>query len=111
MSNSFDKLKTATAQTKRQGAVSGGLAGDLEVEIDSLDCLPIDPLNSEIAQTVGLETWVGLYQTMVDGDLDIQEGDQFISGETYKVRAVGDWSWRPEADVYGVVVLEELVSE
>jgi hypothetical protein len=109
MSNSFDKLKTATAQTKRQGEVSGGLSGDLEVNIDSLDCLPVDPLNAEIAQTVGLEVWVGLYQTMVDGDLDIEPGDQFISGGvTYKVRAVGGWEWRPEDDVMSVIVLEEV---
>jgi hypothetical protein len=112
MSNSFDKLKTATAQTKRQGAVSDGLAGDLAVQIESLDCLPVDPLSADLAQTVGLGAWVGLYQTMVDGDLDIEEGDQFISGGiTYKVRTVADWSWRPETDVYSLIVLEEVVSE
>jgi hypothetical protein len=109
MSNSFDKLKTATAQTKREGSVSGGLSGDLEVNIDSLDCLPIDPVTPELAQVAGLDVWVGLYQTMVDGDLDIVRGDQFISGDvTYKVRAIANWDWRPESDVVSVVVLERV---
>lgn len=109
MSNSFDKLKTATAQTKREGSVSDGLSGDLAVSIDSLDCLPVDPITPELAQIAGLDVWVGLYQTMVDGDLDIVRGDQFISGGvTYEVRAVADWSWRPEDDVTTMVILEKI---
>lgn len=107
--SSFDKLKTTTAQTKREGAVSGGLSGDLAVEIDSLACLPVDPLTPELAQIAGLDAWVGLYQTMVDGDLDIEPGDQFISSSiTYKVRSVSDWYWRPDADVTTLIVLEKV---
>lgn len=109
MSSSFDKLKTATASTKREGSVAGGLSGDLATNIASLSCLPIDPITPELAQMAGLNEWVGLFQTMVDGDLDIEAGDQFISGGvTYRVRAVADWSWRPETDVTTLVLLEKI---
>lgn len=109
MSNSLDKLKTESASTMREADVSGGLSGDMEVKIASLDCLPVDPITPELAQTAGLEVWVGLYQTIVDGDLDIQSGDSFTTvsdSESYKVRAVADWYWRPEDDVMSLVVLE-----
>lgn len=107
MSKSFDKLKTQTASTLRQGAVSGGLAGDMATKISSLDCMPIDPITAELAQVAGLDTWVGLHQTMTD-NLDILAGDQFVSGGvTYNVRAVESWSWRPDDDSL-LVVLEKV---
>jgi len=110
VSASFDRLKSVTASTKREGAVVGGLSGSMATNIASLSCLPIDPLSPEAAQTVGLEAWVGLYQTMVDGSLDIVAGDQFIVGSvTYKVRAVANWYWFPDEENTTVVVLELLV--
>lgn len=110
MSSSFDKLKTEDASTKRAGEVdSSGLSGGLETKIASLDCLPVDPITPELAQIAGLDVWVGLYQTMVDGDLDILAGDQFIAAsKTYKVRAVADWDWCPETDVMSLLVLEDV---
>lgn len=108
MSNSFDKLKTTTASTQRAGAVdSSGLSGGMDTSIASLSCLPVDPITAELAQTAGLDVWVGLYQTMVDGDLDIQSGDQFIvASDTYKVRAVAEWDWK--SDVMALLVLEDV---
>jgi len=107
MSASFDRLKSVTASTKREGAVVNGLSGGMETKLSSLKCLPIDPITAELAQTAGLESWVGLYQTMVDDGLDILAGDQFIVGSvTYKVRAVADWYWTPASSDTSLIVLE-----
>ena len=91
-----------------------GLAGGMETKIASLKCLPLDPLTPETAQaiykTVELEAWVGLYQTMTQGSLDIDNGDQFIVGSvTYKVRAAVDWYWSPTVDNTTLIILEKLV--
>lgn len=108
MSTSFSKLATVTASTQREGAVSGGLAGDLATNIASLSCTPIDPLTPEVAQMAGLGTWAELLQTMVQGGLDIQAGDRFIVGsDTYKVKAVAEWKWEPDSSDNALVILEE----
>ena len=104
---SFDRLASVAASTKRQGPVVNGLAGAMATQIASLTCTPLDPVTPEIAQTAGLEVWVGLKQCMVDGDLNIANGDQFIVGSvTYKVRAVADYDWG--SDVTSLLILEEL---
>ncbi|MDY7078014.1 MAG: hypothetical protein SXV54_13950 [Chloroflexota bacterium] len=106
---SFDVLATVTASTKRQGAVSGGLSGDMVENIASLNCLPLDPVTPEVAQTMGIEAFAEVLQTMTKGGLDILEGDLFIVGSTeYKVRAVGEWYWRPSADNTALILLEEI---
>ena len=111
---SFDRLASVTANTKRQGRVVNGLSGGMETKISSLKCLPLDPLTPETAQviykTAELETWVGLYQTMARGSLDIDNGDQFIVGSViYKVRAAVDWYWSPTVDNTTLIILEKLV--
>lgn len=96
MSTSFSKLATVTASTKRQGAVSGGLSGDLAENIASLKCLPLDPLTPDVAASMGLGAFAELLQTMVEGGLDIIEGDVLVVGSTeYPIKAVADWHWRP----------------
>jgi len=78
------------------GAVAGGLSGDLATEIASLKCLPLDPLSPEVAKMTGLGTFVELLQTMVEGGLDILEGDVlYVGSNSYTVRAVGQWTWSP----------------
>jgi len=107
---SFDRLASVTASTKRQGPVVTGLAGGMETKISSLKCMPIDPVTPELAQTAGIEAWVGLFQTMTRGSLDIDNGDQFIvDSVTYKVRAAVDWYWSPTVDNTTLIVLEKLV--
>jgi hypothetical protein len=107
MTASFERMCSVSSYTRRQGAVSYGLAGDMATNIAALDCTPIDPVTPELAQTAGLEAWVGLYQTMVEGGLDIARGDQFVAGGVvYKVRAVADYEWGP--DVTTLVILEKL---
>ena len=108
-SPSFTRLASVTASTKRQDAVVDGLSGGMETKITSLKCMPIDPITPEVAQTAGIEAWVGLFQTMTQGSLDIDNGDQFIVGSvTYKVRAAVDWYWSPTVDNTTLIILEKL---
>lgn len=115
MTGSFAKLATVTASTKRMGAVADGLSGDMAEEIASLKCLPLDPGDTlrasmpSVFKTAGIGDFVEILQTQVEGGLDILEGDQFIVGTTtYKVRAVGQWSWRPSATDTLHLLLEEV---
>ena len=108
-SGSFAKLATVTANTKRMGAVTAGLSGDLAVSIASLKCLPLDPVTPEVAMMAGIEAFAEVLHTMVEGGLDILEGDVFYVGsDSYKVRAVGEWTWRPTATATLTVLLEEV---
>ena len=109
ISASFSKLATVTATTQRMGAVAGGLSGDLANNEVDFKCTPLDPLNPEVAMMAGIEAFAEVLMTMVEGSLDILEGDTFITGGvTYKVRAVGQWNWRPTAEDTLAVVLEEV---
>jgi hypothetical protein len=106
---SFGRLAVVTASTKRMGAVVDGLTGDLAVHIASLRCLPLDPVTPEVAMMAGLDAFAEVLQTMVEGGLDILEGDVFVVGSTeHKVRAVGQWSWRPTAKDTLLILLEEV---
>jgi len=108
-SQSFAKLATVTASTKRMGAVASGLSGDLGVSIASLKCTPLDPVTPEVAQMAGIGAFAELLVTMAEGGLDILEGDTFTVGAiTYKVRAVGQWMWRPTATNTLQIILEEI---
>jgi len=107
--SSFAKLATVTASTERQGAVADGLAGALAEEIASLKCLPLDPVSPETAQMVGLEYFAELLQTMCEGGLDILAGDVlYVNSTAYKVRAVGEWHWRPADAATLLIILEEV---
>ena len=108
MSGSFQKLATVTASTLRQGPIVDGKVGDLEEEIASLKCLPLDPLSADVAIRSGLGDYGELLQTMVEGGLDIREGDMLVtSGGSYPVRAVEDWNWRPSGDDTLLLILKE----
>jgi len=107
-SGSFSRLATVTASTKRMGAVADGLSGDLVTQIASLKCLPLDPLSPEVARMAGLEGFAELLQTMCEGGLDILEGDVLYVGDnSYKVRAVGQWTWSPTGADTLRLILEE----
>lgn len=108
-SGSFAKLATVTASTKRMGAITDGLSGDMTTKIPSLKCLPLDPVTPEVAKMAGIENFAEILQTMVEGGVDILEGDQLIvEWVTYKVRAVGQWNWRPDATDTLLVLLEQV---
>lgn len=105
---SFAKLATVTASTKRQGAITDGLSGDMAENIASLKCLPLDPLNADVAARAGLGDYHELLRTMVEGGLDILEGDVLVvSGTEYAIKSVEEWYWRPSANDTLLLVLKE----
>ena len=108
-SGSFAKLATVTASTKRPPTISGGKRGSPVTNVSSLSCWPLDPVDPELRQRLGLDTPHELLQTFVDNGVDIVEGDLLVVGSTeYPVRAVGDWYWSPLEANYLHLILEDL---
>lgn len=95
MMTSFSKLATVTASTKRLPAISGGKRGAAVTNLTGLACTPLDPVDPELRQRLGLESPVSLLQTFVHGTNDIVEGDILVvSSVDYPIRSVADWTWQ-----------------
>lgn len=115
-SGSFARLATVTASTKRMGAVAAGLSGDMADSVVGFKCTPLDPFSpggvvklGDVFKTQGIEAFAELLITFCEGGLDILEGDTLATGGvTYKVRAVGQWTWRPTATATLAILLEEV---
>ena len=109
--SSFDLWQTVAASTKRPPTVASGLRGAPATNITSLACFPLDPLDPELARRRGLETPTKYLQTMVDGSLDIIEGDILVVGsDEYPIKGLEKWTWFPDgvtAD-YRLLILEDL---
>ena len=106
---SFSRLATVTASTKRPPAVSGGKRGSPVEHIASLKCTPLDPVDAELRERLGLKAPMEALQTFVQGGLDIREGDILVVGSTeYPIRAVADWTWPPDGADYQQLIVEEL---
>lgn len=104
---SFTRMATVTASTKRSPSISSGKRGARTTNIASLVCTPLDPVTAELALRIGLETPYELVQTLVDGGLDIDEGDVFVvSSDEYSIRAVEDWDWG--SSDFKLLIMEEL---
>jgi len=107
--STFGLLATVTASTKRAPAISGGKRGPAATNLASLSCMPLDPIDPEIRQTLVLNTPNEILQTFVEGGLDIKEGDILVVGSNeYPIRAVGDWTWPMDATAMRYLVLEDL---
>jgi len=105
----FARLAKATASTKRPPALSGGVRGAPETHITSLRCLPLDPVDAELRQRLGIDTPHELLQTCIQGGLDIMAGDMLVVGSVeYPVRAVEEWPWQRGAPLTLRLILEEL---
>ena len=108
MSSSFQKLATVTASTKRQGPITDGLSGDMAENVAELKCLPLDPVDADIAVRSGLGEFGELLQTMCEGGLDIIEGDMLVVDSTeYLIQAVEDWNWRPSGTDTLLLILKD----
>lgn len=88
-------LLTVSASTKRAPAISGGKRGEPVTNIASILCTPLDPIDSDTARRLNLDTPYKILETYVEGDLDIMDGDHLIVGsKDYPIRATEKWSWR-----------------
>jgi len=108
-SKSFARAANVTASTKRPPTIASGKRGAPTTNISSLSCTPLDPINPELRQRLGLDTPHELLQTFVDTALDIREGDIFVVSSTeYPIRAVGDWATTAGMPAYKWLVIEDL---
>lgn len=62
---SFLKMATATASTKRSPAIASGKRGSPSTNLSGLSCLPLDPVQPELARRLALDTPHELLQTFV----------------------------------------------
>lgn len=105
----FAHLATVTAATRRSPAPSGGIVGPAVTNISSLTCTPLDPVDAELRDMIpGLAGKGELLQTLIEGGLDVEEGDILVTGGAlYNIRAVGNWYWSPDEVDFDHLILEE----
>ena len=109
MGASFQKLATVTCGTKRNPDPVSGIVTAPVTNLSGVKCLPLDPVSAEIATRLELDTPHEVLQTMIEGGEDIVEGDVLTVGSAeYNIRAVEDWTWRPDAEDTVLLILEEL---
>ena len=112
MTSTFRLFATVTASTKRPPAISSGKRGVAATNIASLQCTPLDPVDSvdpEIRQRLMLNTPHEILQAFVEGGLDIVEGDILtVSSVDYPIRAVGQWLWPVDGTNTCYLILEDL---
>jgi hypothetical protein len=89
------RLMSQTASTKRAVVVDGKSSAPVAYLAD-VPCMPIDPISfgetRDRLQSMGVDSPIALYQTVVEGDYDIVKGDDFSSGGVdYAVRDVDVW--------------------
>lgn len=79
-SNTFARVATVTASTKRPPVIAGGKAGVPVTNISFLKCTrPVTPSNSrELEQTFQLSTLVTVKVVYVQDNLDIKTGDTLV---------------------------------
>lgn len=95
-SNTFSRIATITASTKRPPVIAGGKAGAPVTYLSYLKCTrPVTPSNSrELEQTFQLSTLVTVKVVYVQDNLDIKMGDTLVisSGDfagEFPIRNVG----------------------
>ena len=67
------RMLTESASTKRSPSMVAGKRGDPETNLTGLSCMPLDPIDAEVRQRLGLDTPHELLQTVLDS------GDTFYS--------------------------------
>lgn len=103
----FLRAATLTASTKRSPALSAGKRGTPSTWLASFRCTPLDPVDPETRQRLGLLTPHEVLESYADGGLDILEGDLLVVDEAeYPIRSVGEWAWRGSNYVH--MIVEEL---
>ena len=110
-SASFTRMASVTASTKRPPAISaGGVRGAAVTELTGVRCLPLATVSAELGARLKLNAPFESKSTVVDGALDIREGDTLVvDGVSYAVQAVEEYPWPPWATgAFRRLVVKEL---
>ena len=107
---SFTLMASTTASTKRRPAADGNELFQVPAtNIASLACTPIDSMAPETVINADLGAPFTIFQTFVQGGLDIVAGDVFVVGsQEYAIRAIEPYEWTPDSSaVYMRLILEK----
>lgn len=104
----FTRLASVSASTKRLPAADvNGIIGSPSEQVASLVCTPLDPVDSELRQRLGIDSPHELLQTFTE-ETGILEGDIFVvSGTEYPVKSCAEWT-DFRGDTYLHLILEHL---
>ncbi|MDR3572863.1 MAG: hypothetical protein P4L50_03295 [Anaerolineaceae bacterium] len=61
----FRRLATKSAMTKRAPVITSGKRGPAEIHLANIICTPLDPVDAQVRQRLGLDTPNELLQTFV----------------------------------------------
>ncbi len=88
-------MATHSANIKKDPAASGGKIGKAEFAMVNIPCLPLDPVDPELRQSLGIDSPHRLLQTFIEGKYDIRNGYLLVEGgKEYPIRSVAPWDWR-----------------
>lgn len=91
--SSFSARATVTASTKRNPLVTGK-EGTPTTQEASLKCWPLAPVDGETRTRQNLNTRFEWWQTFVEGDYDIENGDLLVIGAIeYPIGRCEAWPW------------------
>lgn len=94
MSGSFSARATVAASTKRKTLVSG-MQGTPATNEAALYCWPLAPVDGETRTRNNLNTAFQWWQTFIEGDYDILNGDRLVIGAAeYEIERCEAWPWR-----------------
>jgi hypothetical protein len=100
----FAEFTTVIASTKRKGLTTGFTAN-----LSGLNCTPLAPIDPETRLRLQLNTPHTLWETYLEGDHDIKEGDKLvIDSVEFPIKTIAPWTWPPENYVYLRVIVEDL---
>jgi len=114
MTASMTKLMTVTASTKRFVETAGKYATTATTYLTNVMCLPIDPVPlgeaSDRPTRNVLGSPLGLFQTVVNGGLDIIPGHILVAGGVeYNIRMTEPWAASTNLnDAYMKLTLEKV---
>jgi len=90
--NSFARMATDRATTKRNPAAVGGKVNAPVAHLAELAIVPIMPVTPQIAEYYRLNSPRETYVTYAEGTPDVLEGDILTTGGTsYRVQSVAPW--------------------
>lgn len=100
----FVEFMSTTASTKRKGLTSGFTAN-----LTDLKCTPLAPVDPETRLRLQLNTPHVIWETFLESDLDIRQGDKLVIGsDEYPIKSVATWTWPPSNDIFLHLIIEDL---